>query len=291
VDDRTGQNPRPDPPLRTGELARRAGAHPNTVRLYQDRGLLPPVRRTPTGYRQFDAEHLTHLLLARTLLGGQWPGRAVRASAVDALRAAARQGLPAGADRLVEHRELVLEELARARRAGRTARDWMDTTTHRPRHHPPGAPHAAAAPGPHPPATRTDPRGLSPAAAAARLGLTRDTLRSWERSGLLDPGRDPATGARRFNPADLERLEVVRSLRQAGYSPMVVLRMLRAADAGHTGRALRILADPGSDAELITASDRWVAALADHERAAGHAVRLARSPVTAAGPTAGPTAR
>ncbi|MDQ1295917.1 MAG: hypothetical protein QG608_3804 [Actinomycetota bacterium] len=112
--------------LRTGDLARLVGAHPNTVRVYQERGFLPPVPRTPTGYRQFTTEHLTHLRLARLLLGGPWPGRPVRASAVATLRAAAHEGLPAAAARFVEHAELVEQELARARRARRTARSWMD---------------------------------------------------------------------------------------------------------------------------------------------------------------------
>src|SRR5690348_5800952 len=39
--------------LRTADLARVVGIHPNTVRRYVERGWLPPVRRGANGYRHF----------------------------------------------------------------------------------------------------------------------------------------------------------------------------------------------------------------------------------------------
>ncbi|HEY4035742.1 MAG TPA: MerR family DNA-binding transcriptional regulator [Ktedonobacteraceae bacterium] len=39
--------------LRTSDLAKAVGVHPNTVRRYVDRGLLPPVEHSPSGYRRF----------------------------------------------------------------------------------------------------------------------------------------------------------------------------------------------------------------------------------------------
>ncbi|MGE5827285.1 MAG: heavy metal-responsive transcriptional regulator [Micromonosporaceae bacterium] len=43
------------PGLRVGELAAVAGVAPDTVRYYERAGLLPPPRRTPAGYRVYDA--------------------------------------------------------------------------------------------------------------------------------------------------------------------------------------------------------------------------------------------
>jgi excisionase family DNA binding protein len=40
---------------------------------------------------------------------------------------------------------------------------------------------------------------------ARRLGVSRDTVRRWERRGLIVPSRDWA-GHRRFTQADLERV-------------------------------------------------------------------------------------
>ncbi len=66
--------------LRTSDLARAVGIHPNTVRLYVDWGLLPPVERSPSGYRLFTQQHLDCLRLARLIYAAEYPGRALRAS-------------------------------------------------------------------------------------------------------------------------------------------------------------------------------------------------------------------
>jgi DNA-binding transcriptional MerR regulator len=50
-----------------GELARRTGLPVRTIRFYSDSGLVPPVDRSPAGYRQYDLEALHRLDLVRTL--------------------------------------------------------------------------------------------------------------------------------------------------------------------------------------------------------------------------------
>ena len=49
--------------LRTSDLAKAVGVHPNTVRRYVDWGLLPPVEHSPSGYRRFTQRHLDCLRL------------------------------------------------------------------------------------------------------------------------------------------------------------------------------------------------------------------------------------
>lgn len=63
--------------LRTSDLARVVGVHPNTVRRYVDRGILPPVERSPSGYRRFTRHHLDCLRVAHQVYGGQYPGKAI----------------------------------------------------------------------------------------------------------------------------------------------------------------------------------------------------------------------
>jgi len=50
-----------------GELARAAGLTVKTVRYWSDQGLVPPVDRTPAGYRLYGPEALMRLGLVRTL--------------------------------------------------------------------------------------------------------------------------------------------------------------------------------------------------------------------------------
>lgn len=109
----TGQKRKKGTSLRTAELAAAAGVHPNTVRLYERLGLLPPVPRDANGYRRFSRHHLACLILGRTALGGDWPGRAIRRSAVALVKAAATRRPSEVLPLAQAHLALVREELAR----------------------------------------------------------------------------------------------------------------------------------------------------------------------------------
>lgn len=50
-----------DDTFTVGEIARRAGVTPKTVRYYEAIGLLPPAERRPNGYRRYRAEDLNRL--------------------------------------------------------------------------------------------------------------------------------------------------------------------------------------------------------------------------------------
>jgi len=75
--------------LRTSDVARAVGVHPNTVRLYEEWGFLPPIPRSPSGYRMFTEAHVDQMRLARTALRGPWPGRNIKRSALALVRRAA----------------------------------------------------------------------------------------------------------------------------------------------------------------------------------------------------------
>jgi MerR family transcriptional regulator, copper efflux regulator len=51
--------------LTIGEAARRAGLTPKAIRLYEARGLLPPVERTKAGYRLYTEHDLRALRFIR----------------------------------------------------------------------------------------------------------------------------------------------------------------------------------------------------------------------------------
>ncbi len=56
--------------MRIGELAGQLGLNPKTIRYYEDIGLLPEPRRTPSGYRVYedgDIERLTFIKTAQRL--------------------------------------------------------------------------------------------------------------------------------------------------------------------------------------------------------------------------------
>jgi DNA-binding transcriptional MerR regulator len=47
--------------LRVAEVADAVGVKPDTIRFYEREGLLPPPRRTPSGYRSYDDRALDRL--------------------------------------------------------------------------------------------------------------------------------------------------------------------------------------------------------------------------------------
>lgn len=67
--------------LLTSEIANTVGIHPNTVRLYEEWGYLPPVERTPSGYRKFSDTHLDQVKLIRLVMNFTWMGGEIRKTA------------------------------------------------------------------------------------------------------------------------------------------------------------------------------------------------------------------
>jgi DNA-binding transcriptional MerR regulator len=228
--------------LRTSDIAKAVGVHPNTVRLYEEWGFLPPIPRGPSGYRLFTEEHLDQMRLARTALGDPWPGRNLRRSAVALLRQAATGDLGDALEGAYAHLALVRAERAQAEAAAQYLERWAQGT----------AADALFEP-------------LHIGETAELLAVTTDTLRSWERNGLIHVPRDARNGYRLYGAAEIGRLRVVRMLRYAGYSTMAILRMLLRFDQGQTGELRQLLDTPRPDEDAVYAADRWLSTLATHE--------------------------
>ncbi|MEV0033038.1 MerR family transcriptional regulator [Nocardia sp. NPDC050793] len=87
--------------------------------------------------------------------------------------------------------------------------------------------------------------------AAERSGLSRDTLRWYERIGLMDYiGRDH-TGKRRFSDRDLEWLELIGRLRTTGMSVADMLRYAELVRAGDSTFPERLAMFRDTRAEVL----------------------------------------
>lgn len=60
-------------PLTVGELARRVGVHPATLRAWETEGILRPERDRATGYRHYGADCVRDAEIARQLRRGGYP--------------------------------------------------------------------------------------------------------------------------------------------------------------------------------------------------------------------------
>ncbi len=235
--------------LRTSDIAKAIGVHPNTVRRYEEWGFLPPIPRSTSGYRLFTEAHLDQMRLSRTALHGPWPGRDIKESALTLVRRAASGNLGGALEQAYHHLALVQAERAQAEAAVGLLERWAQGT-----------------------AADATTKPLRIGEAAKLLDVTSDMLRNWERNGLIQVPRNPHNGYRLYGAAEIGRLRVIRMLSRAGYSLMAILRMLIQLDRGESTDLRHALDTPTPDEEedvqFSTAADRWLSTLAVLEQRA-----------------------
>lgn len=234
--------------LRTSDIARGLGVHVNTIRLYEASGFLPKVPRGKNGYRQYTTLHLEHARLVHLAL--RWPYLGEKELLLELV------GCAVGGD-LGMAMELAHKYLARVRverTFAEAAVEFLERWA---------AGHLIDRPR----------QRVNIGEAARHLNVTLDMLRNWERNGLIDVPRDPENGYRLYGTAEFGRLRVIRTLVQAGYSLVAILRMLRRFDAGDTADLRSALELPGDDEELRSSADRWLSTLLDLEERAQAIIR------------------
>ncbi|MEW2068876.1 TioE family transcriptional regulator [Streptomyces sp. NPDC007346] len=234
--------------LRPVDLARPYGLSTQAVRNYEEAGILPAAERTESGYRTYTPLHARALGTFLALV----PGHGHR-SATGIMRAVNR-GAADEAFRLIDESHAQLLDDRRTLRAVESAlRDLGPAVREAGAGADPGAGVVTGAdpvtgsgvdsvtdPGPDPepdpatdsvtgpwsdpdPATAPAPRAAgSPAGTfigplADRLGIRPATLRKWERAGLVRPRRDPLTGYRVYDEADVRDARLAHQLRRGGY--------------------------------------------------------------------------
>lgn len=186
------------------DLAREHGISTQAVRNYERDGFLPPAARTPSGYRAYTTAHVLALRAHLALVAAHGYATAGEGHARGPLRRPRRR----------PHRDRPQPPTATPRprdpRRRRGGRRCPRRGAHRGR---PGPPAGDRAP-------RPPPRRL-PA-----------TLRKWERAGVLTPRRDPRTGQRQYDAADVRDAQLAHLLRRGGYllgHIATVVRQVRSA--------------------------------------------------------------
>ncbi|WP_327351057.1 TioE family transcriptional regulator [Streptomyces sp. NBC_01304] len=188
-----GQNLKSRERLRPVDLARGHGLSTQAVRNYEEAGILPAAGRTPHGYRTYTPVHAQALRAFLALVPGHGHQTAT------SIMRAVNQGEIDDALRLVDESHLQLLDDRRTLRAVESALRDLDPT----------------------PVTASDagsgPDGTFIGPLAGRLGIRPATLRKWERAGLVRPRRDPRTGYRVYDAADVRDARLAHQLRRGGY--------------------------------------------------------------------------
>jgi DNA-binding transcriptional MerR regulator len=186
--------------LRPVDLARGHGLSTQAVRNYEEAGILPAAGRTPHGYRTYTPLHARALSAFLALL----PGHGHRTAA--SIMRAVNEGAPEDAFRLIDESHAQLLDDRRTLQAVENAlRDLAPLLPASGRTTMSGPPQASG------------PEGTFIGPLAGKLGIRPATLRKWERAGLVRPRRDPGTGYRVYDEADVRDARLAHQLRRGGY--------------------------------------------------------------------------
>ncbi|WP_171168909.1 TioE family transcriptional regulator [Streptomyces sp. I05A-00742] len=180
--------------LRPVDLARGHGLSTQAVRNYEESGILPAADRTPHGYRAYTPLHAQALRAFLALV----PGHGHRTAT--SIMQAVNEGAAEEAFRLIDesHAQLLADRRT-LQTVERALRALAPTTA------------------PEPATALPLPGGTFIGPLARELGIRPATLRKWEHAGLLRPHRDPRTGYRVYNDADVRDARLTHQLRRGGY--------------------------------------------------------------------------
>lgn len=228
---------------KTSEVARIIGIHPNTVRLYEEYGLIPKPKRQKNGYRMFTDFHVEQFKLARTALKVEVLQNGLRKKAIEIIKVSATGDF----DTAICLTESYLQQIQKERRNAEEAivivRQilWGDNDK-----------------------DKREKLFLTRKEAADYLQVTIDTLRNWEMNGLLTVKRKE-NGYRVYTEEDIQRLKIIRSLRCANYSLAAILRMLSALSCNPKVDIKKIIDTPKKDDDIISVCDQLLTSLKDAE--------------------------
>ncbi|MFI6764705.1 TioE family transcriptional regulator [Streptomyces sp. NPDC050355] len=194
-----GRNLKNGERLRPVDLARGHGLSTQAIRNYEEAGILPAAGRTPTGYRTYTALHAGALRAFLALVPGH--GHQTATSIMRAVNEDAAEE----AFRLIDESHAQLLDDRRTLQAVENALRDLDPAT-------------ASGPGAgSEPAAVSGSGGTFIGPLAEQLGIRPATLRKWERAGLVRPRRDPVTGYRVYDEADVRDARLAHQLRRGGY--------------------------------------------------------------------------
>ena len=233
----------------TSDVAKIIGIHPNTVRLYEEWGLLPPIERKPNGYRIFTDFHIEQLKLARIAFQIEIVQNGLRKKVVEIIQLSAKRDFDNALRFAEEYRSQIKREKTNAQEAIGIAKQILSGKS----------------------AERT--LLLKRKEVADYLDVSMDTLRNWERNGLLQVKRRQ-NGYRAYTNDNIERIKMIRTLRLANYSLEAILRMLHALEHNPKVDMKQVLNTPQADADIVSVCDRLIVSLKDAEENAEKMIHI-----------------
>ena len=233
----------------TMEVAKIIGIHPNTVRMYEEWGLIPLAERKSNGYRIFTDFHIEQLRLARIAFQIEVLQNGLRKKVVETIKLSAKRDFDKALMFAEEYRSQIQREKRNAEESIGIAKQILSGKS---------IEHTLL---------------LKRKEVSDYLDISMDTLRNWERNGLIQVKRKQ-NGYRAYTSDDIERLKMIRTLRLANYSLEAILRMLNALDHNPQVNIKWVLNTPRADADIVSVCDRLIVSLREAEKNAEKMINI-----------------
>jgi len=221
---------------RTSEVAAIAGIHPNTVRLYEEWGMISKPEREKNGYRIFTDLHILQIKLARTAFQIEILQNGLRKKIIDVVKTTAIGDFDRAILITEEYLGQLQQERFNAEEAIKIVHDILSGSED------------------------NNSLCMKRKEVSEYLNISMDTLRNWEMNGLIQIKRKQ-NGYRVYTNDDIKRLKIIRSLRCANYSLEAILRMLKQLDKNPGTDIRTALNTPESDDDIISVCDRLIVSL------------------------------
>ena len=226
---------------KTSEVAAIIGIHPNTVRLYEKLKLIPKPERLSNGYRVFTDRHIEQCRLVRIAFQVEVLRNGLRKKITETVKASAKGDFNSAILLINEYLEQLGQERKNAEEAIEIVEQLLSGST------------------------GLCTKRLRRKEVSEALGISMDTLRSWEMNGLLTVKRKN-NGYRVYTDEEIKRLKIIRCLRCANYSLEAILRLLRQLSRDPKADVRATLNTPKQSDDIISVCDRLIVSLSSAEK-------------------------
>lgn len=226
---------------KTSQVAAVIGIHPNTVRLYEEWGIIPRPERKENGYRIFTDFHIDQIRLARTAFQIEILQSGLRKKIFQMVKLSAAGKFDDALSLTQAYLSGLLQERDNAEDAIRIVKQIISGENQE---------------------NRTF---MKRKEVSEYLGVSMDTLRNWEMNGLLAVKRKE-NGYRIYTDDDIKRLKIIRALRCANYSLEAILRMIQQLSKNPNVDIKTVLNTPRPSDDIISACDQLIRSLSAAEK-------------------------
>ncbi len=221
----------------TSQIADKFGLHPNTIRLYENWGVISSPERKPNGYRVFTDEHIKQIEIVRLALRAEVLQNGLRKQAVQIIQTVALRDC----EKALTLTDDYIKNIDKETGFSKAAIVIVESILHNK-------------------PMKTGTTLYTRQQAADELNTTIDTLRNWELNGLLTVKRKE-NGYRVYDEADMQTLKIIRELRVANYSISAILRMLNALHGKKQINVSEVLNTPDDGEFIISVCDKLIVSL------------------------------